>query len=112
MIVGEPVVVSRREQVGVNGHNQPVYEWVAETVDDVLVSPGARTDIPDTARPDGVVVAWTLHFPKGYAASLANARVSVRGGAAGDVVGDPQHYTEANTPTRWSLPVEVTRADG
>lgn len=112
MITGESVVVERPEKVGTNAHNKPVYEWVSQTVENVLVAPGPRNDIPDTARPEGVVVAWNLHFPKGFSASLAGTRVRVRGGAPCMVIGDPQPYTEANTPTDWWMPVEVSRADG
>lgn len=111
-MIGETVVVERHQVTGVDAHGNPTYEWVAESVDDVLVAPGPRTDLPVVDHPDGYVVVWNLHFPKGYPATLGNARVSVRGGEPLMVVGDPQHYTEANTPTRWSMPVEVWRADG
>lgn len=112
MIVGETVTVERYVESGRDAHNQPIYDWVSESVDDVLVAPGPLADIPDTARPVGTVVAWSLHFPKGYPATLRGARVIVRGGAPCPVVGDPQPYTLENTPTRWAMPVEVERADG
>ena len=111
-MIGEAVIVERHVQTGVNGHRQPIYEWVSETVDDVLVAPGPRADIPDTARPEGVVVAWTLHFPKTLLGSLEGARVRVRGGEPCAVIGDPQPYTMENTPTRWNRPVEVKTAKG
>lgn len=112
MITGETVTVERSEIVGRNAHNQPIREWVAQPVDNVLVSPGPRSDIPDTARPDGVVVAWTLHFPKTFVGDLRGARIAVRGGTPCRVIGDPQPYTLENTPTSWWMPVEVERADG
>lgn len=112
MIKGETVVVERREQVGVNAHREPVYEWVSETVHDVLVAPGPRNDIPDGSRPEGVTIAWSLHFPKTFTRSLDGARISVRGQTPCKVVGDPQPYTLANTPTRWWMPIELTRANG
>ena len=111
-MIGEQVVVSRRVQVGTDDLFEPVYEWQDETVDDVLVAPGPLADASDPQRPDGVRVVWQLHFPKGYPATLRGARVSVRGGAPLDVAGDPQPYTEANTPTRWSMPCELWRFDG
>lgn len=111
-MIGEQVVVERRVETGRDAHNQPIYAFVSETVDDVLVAPGPRTDIPDTDRPEGTVVAWNLHFPKTFTGSLRGARVRVRGGAPCPVIGDPQPYTLENTPTRWHLPVEVARADG
>lgn len=111
-MIGESVVVERHVEVGRNAHNQPIYDWVPETVSDVLVAPGPRADIADAMRPEGTVVAWNLHFPKTYTGSLRGARVRVRGGAPCPVVGDPQPYTLENTPTKWHLPVEVSRADG
>lgn len=111
-MIGEVVVVERHVETGRDAHNQPIFDWVSESVDAVLVAPGPRADIPDTSRPEGVTVAWNLHFPKGYPATLRGARVKVRGGDPLDVIGDPQHYTLENTPTRWSMPVEVARADG
>ncbi len=111
-MIGETVVVHRREQVGTNAHNQPVYEWSETSVEDVLVAPGPRDDIPDVVRPDGTTVAWTLHFPKTFNDPLRGARISVRGQDPAPVIGDPQPYTLQNTPTRWWMPVEVERTDG
>lgn len=112
-MIGETVVVERHTPSGAtDSHGNPIYVWSLETVEDVLVAPGPRNDLTDAERPEGVRVVWNLHFPKGYPATLAGARVSVRGGQSLSVVGDPQHYTEANTPTRWSMPVEVWRVDG
>lgn len=84
-----------------------------ETVDDVLVAPGAAADM-EAARPDGVVVALTLHFPKGYTSSLRGCKVVVGAPYSGTyrVIGDPQPYMDENTPTRWNRPVEVEAADG
>lgn len=112
MIVGEKVTVERHVKTGEDRFGEPEYDWVTETVENVLVAPGPRADLTDAERPEGVRVVWNLHFPKGYPATLKGARISVRGGDLLDVVGDPQHYTEENTPTPWSMPVEVWRADG
>ena len=112
MIRGESVVVERRQEVGRDPGNAPIYEWVAEPVNDVLVAPGPRNDMVESNRPDGVEVRFNLHFPKGYPATLRGARVRVRGGEPLAVIGDPQHYSVANTPGRWSMPVEVGRVDG
>lgn len=112
MIHGESVIVERRQEVGRDPGNNPIFEWVAEPVNDVLVAPGPRADVEESNRPDGVEVRFNLHFPKGYPATLRGARISVRGLPPFDVIGDPQHFTEANTPGRWSMPVEIGRTDG
>ena len=112
MISGETVTVERRVAAGTDPSNAPIYTWKSETVDDVLVGPGPRADVEESNRPHGVEVRFNLHFPKGYPATLRGARISVRGQAALDVIGDPQHYSEPNTPGRWSMPVEIGRVDG
>ena len=85
----------------------------AEPVADVLVSPGATEGL-EASRPEGVAVAFTLHFPKPYAASLRGCTVSLPEPWAGEyrVIGDPRPYQAANTPTRWWLTAEVEAADG
>lgn len=111
-MIGETVTVERFITSGSNAHNQGTGTWTPETVDDVLVAPGPRTDIPDVERPAGTIVAYTLHFPKTFTGVLRGARVTVRGEPGFEVIGDPRPYTGENTPTRWHMPVEVKRADG
>lgn len=108
---GETVVVVRRERTGTGPGNTPIYGDVETTVHDVLVAPGPRQDVVESNRPDGVEVAFNLHFPKTFSGSLRGAQVVVRGEPF-DVIGDPRPYTLANTPTRWWMPVEVERVDG
>lgn len=77
---------------------------------DVLVCPGASSDL-GASRPNGIEVAYTLHFPKSWGKPLRGCSVIVRGETYA-VVGDPKPYTAANTPGEWNMPVEVTRTDG
>lgn len=112
MIFGETVVVERETETGRDAGNNPITEWVPETVTNVLVAPGPRSDVVGQIRPEGVEIRWNLHFPKGYPATLRGARISVRGGSPLMVVGDPQHYAEELTPGDWSMPVEIGRVDG
>lgn len=109
---GEAVVVETKIRTGTAPGNSPIFEWVPETVTDVLVSPGPRDDVTDAHRPDGTKVAWTLHFPKTFNKSLRGARIIVRGEAPRSVVGDPKPFSAANTPTRWHMPVELEGTDG
>lgn len=84
-----------------------------ERVDGVLVSPGATDDM-EASRPEGVEVAFTLHFPKTYSKSLkgCSVRLPAPWGGTYRVVGDPRPYMAANTPTRWHMPVEVEASHG
>lgn len=109
LIPTETVTVLRpsvgRDDLGEITEGEPTREKVR-----CVVCPGATSDM-DATRPEGVTVAYTLHFPKTYAGSLRGCSVEVRG-TRYDVVGDPQRTTDAATPGPWNLTVEVTRADG
>ena len=83
-----------------------------EDIENVLVQPGATDDLPASTRPDGVTVAYTLHFPKGMeSVDFRGCRIEVRGDWM-EVVGDPTYYAPENTPGAWNYPVEVKRCDG
>lgn len=109
---GETVVVVRQVEGGADAHGNPITTTTEETVHDVLVAPGPRADLDDNHRPEGTVVAWNLHWPKTFTGSLLGASVKVRGGAPCPIIGDPQPFTNANTPTRWNRPSEAERVDG
>ena len=81
-----------------------------ETVDGVLVTPGATADL-DAGRPDGASVALTVHFPRGYSKPLKGCAIE-HGGELYRVIGDPQPYMDAGVPGPWTMPVEVERVDG
>lgn len=98
-----PTVV--RDDLGEPVFGEPTREDV-----DCVVCPGATADM-DATRPEGVTVAYTLHFPKTYAGGLRGCSVEVRG-TRYDVVGDPQRTTDAATPGPFNMAAEVTRADG
>ena len=84
-----------------------------ETVDNVLIAPATTADM-EAARPEGVTVAYTLHFPKTYNGTLEGCMITLPAPWSGDytVVGDPRPYMDANTPTDWHLQVQVERAHG
>lgn len=110
MLPGEEVVVLRpsvtRDDLGEPTFGEPVREAVSP----VLVQPGATADMA-AERPNGDSVAYTLHFPKTYRASLRGCSVEVRGEVF-DVVGDPMPWPEELTPGPLNRTVEVRRADG
>lgn len=110
VLIGESVIVQRPQEVGRNSRHEPKIQWQDETVDDVLVTPGPRDDIDDSARPAGVRVMWSLMWPKTFTGSLAGCRVIVRGSEPLKIIGDPQPF--ASAPTRWNRPSEAGRIDG
>ena len=113
MISGTTVTVYSPYQTGTDRFNNIVYGMTGADVSDVLVSPGS-TELLEAARPEGVSVAYTLHFPKTYTQPLEGCEVElpVPWGGRYRVIGDPKPYMDANTPTRWNRPVEIEAAHG
>lgn len=112
-MLGVSVTVKSPTQGQPDRFGNATYAYTSKTVDDVLVAPGATSDL-EASRPEGVTVAYTLHFPKTFTGSLEGCIVTLPAPWAGDyrVVGDPHPYIDANTPTRWHIPVEVEAAHG
>lgn len=112
-MLGVQVTVKSPVQGQPDRFGNATYTYTSSTVDDVLVAPGATSDL-EASRPEGVTVAYTLHFPKTFTGSLEGCIVTLPAPWAGDyrVIGDPKPYIDANTPTRWHTPVEVEAAHG
>lgn len=108
---GEIVIVERRTKIGVDDLNDPIYETTSTEVSNVLVCPGSTSNVIESIRPDGVEVAYTLHFPKTFSGSLRGCRISVRDEWY-SVIGDPKPYMLENCPTEWCMPVEVGVVNG
>lgn len=109
LIPTEAVTVIR-PTAGRDDLGEPVETGTSREAVRCVVCPGATSDM-DATRPEGVAVAYTLHFPKTYSGSLRGCSVEVRGETY-DVVGDPQRTTEAATPGPFNMAAEVTHADG
>ena len=110
LIAGETVTV-RTPTIGYDEHMEEVVTWDEATVQNVVVTPGATSDVLDSTRPDGTRVAFTLGFPKTFTAPLRGCRCVVRGIECA-VIGDPQPYTAENVPGAWNYTCEVARVDG
>lgn len=104
------VTVIRRQKVGTDPFNAPIYENIREDVNGVLVTPGATSDL-DASRPEGVRVVYTIHFPKGYGKTLKGCLVQYLGDTY-RIIGDPQPYMDDGTPGPWDMAAEVERVDG
>lgn len=110
LIAGEAVTV-RTPSVSYDEHMEEVVTWEEEDVENVLVTPGATSDVADGTRPGGTRTAFTLGFPKTFTAPLRGCRVAVRGIECA-VVGDPQPLAAGNVPGAWNYTAEVERVDG
>lgn len=97
--------------VGHDDFGDEIWGTDERDVDNVLVGTGPRADLSDANRPEGVRVVFNLHFPKTFTGSLRSGEIRVRGDWYA-VIGDPQAYTDANTPGAWNMPVEVETIKG
>lgn len=114
MITGTSVQVVQPVVIGTDRFgNEVKTPGAPTTVNNVLVVPGATSDL-DASRPEGVSVAYSLHFPKTWTGDLEGADVVLPEPWEGTyhVVGKPGQYMDANTPTKWHTPVEVEVAHG
>ncbi|MGP5012729.1 hypothetical protein ACTXJU_03550 [Glutamicibacter ardleyensis] len=109
---GETVTVIREVRVGTLPGNTPDYERLETVVENVLIDPSPGSDVTETHRPDGTRLEYRLHFPKTFTGTLRGAEVIVRGGNPLFVEGDPQPYTNENTPGPWNRPVDVFTVKG
>ena len=110
LIAGESVTV-RTPNVDYDEHMEEVVTWDEAAVANVVVTPGATSDVLEGTRPNGTRVDFTLGFPKSFTAPLRGCRVLVRGIECA-VVGDPQPHTPENVPGAWNYTAEVERVDG
>lgn len=111
MISGRTVTVLTPTSSTTDRFGEPVPGTPTEQiVDNVLIVPGSSRNL-DATRPDGVTVAFTLHFPKTYSGDLRGCSVVLDGEYAGEyqVVGMAYSYQKENCPPGlpWYMEVEV-----
>ena len=114
MIKGVPVTVYQPVYGSDDrlGNKSVTYDG-GTTVNNVLVAPNTTADM-EAARPEGVTVAYTLHFPKTYTASLEGCKIALPSPWCDTyrVIGNPMPYIDADTPTPWNRQVEIEHAHG
>lgn len=114
-MLSETIKVWRKEQSSIDCMGEPVYIWNSEDVEDCIVRPLAGENLTDSTRPDGVVVTYSVAFPKTYDKrnNLRGCKVTFRGmeeTQALYVAGSPDITYPC--PTAWDTIAEVGRIDG
>ena len=101
---------------GLNPFGEPITAPKYIDIENVLVAPGKTSELNDTNRPEGVVVAYTLHIPKDSVQNLTGCIAYVPNGFGGidqcEVIGSPRPTMQELTPGDWCMPVEVKLVDG
>ena len=88
-----------------------MFEYTTTTVGNVLWHEASTDEMDESNRMFGVTCDLSLDFPKSYTASLEGCTVTVNGDEY-RILGDPQGYMPANTPTPWNRRAMAVRADG
>lgn len=106
---GETVEVVRHT-VSRDAYGRQVDSETSETAANVIVTPiNLNTNTADVPKlPDSVEIQ--AMFPKSFTGSLENATIRRSDGTMWDVVGSPQEWPAAVTPTQWNRHVWLSRA--
>ena len=91
--------------------NEAVEYADAVVVPGCLWAPGTPADV-GADRPEGVRVAATAHFPRGWDGYLRGALVSLDGTTWLRVVGEPMAYPAGAVPGPWRTYVLLGATDG
>lgn len=105
---GISVILYDKVQTGVDAFNRPVYEDVAETVENVLIGEPTAQDILDTLNLTGKYLAYTLAIPKGDTHTWTDRKVEFFGEVF-RTFGEPTQGIEALIPLSWNKKVKVER---
>lgn len=106
---GEDVIVRTYEETGRDPYGASIKKPKEETIENVLVAPGPREDLGED-RPEGVMVRYTLYFPKTFSgSSLEGAEICVRGEWLA-AIGHPDRFSPC--PTSWDMVCEVGGSHG
>ncbi|MDY5151341.1 hypothetical protein R6G85_02415 [Actinotignum urinale] len=108
---GEQVEIITYAQVGEDDFKTPIYVEKSIVVENVLVAPAYTGDLTGGQRIEGDKTRLELHFPKTFTTNLRGATAKIRGSLY-KIIGDPQPYIPANTPTCWGRKAEAVRVDG
>ncbi len=105
-IKGIQVIYHKKIQTGVDGFNRPVYGFVPEVVDNVLVAPSSTEDITTSQELHGKKAVYTLAIPKGDTHDWTNCEVEFFG-RTWRTFGFPTEGIEENIPLEWNKKVMV-----
>lgn len=108
MIKGIPIVLKKKIQVSEDGFRRPIYEYVDEIVENVLVSPTTASDVLSSVDLTGKKAVYTLAIPKGDTHDWENQLVEFFG-QTWRTFGIPLEGIESNIPLDWNKKVTVER---
>ena len=108
MIKGITVTLILKIQSGTDAFNRPIYEYIEEDVENVLVAPASSDDILSSQDLTGKKAVYTLAIPKGDTHNWIDATVRFFG-QEWHTFGYPLEGIEANIPLNWNKKVMVEK---
>lgn len=108
MIKGITVTLHQKTQTGVDGFNQPIYQYEDIEVDNVLVAPASTDDIVNATNLYGKKVTYILGIPKGDTHDWEDQEISFWGERYHSF-GFATEGIEENIPLSWNKKVMVER---
>ena len=103
---GITIVLYKKEQIGVDAFNRPIYEKKREEIADVLIAPAQEQEILDTLNLTGRKAVYTLAIPKGETHEWENSEVEFFG-RRWKTIGMPIQGLDHLIPLRWNKKVRV-----
>lgn len=108
MIRGISVELKIEKQIGIDGFQRPLYEYVSEIVENVLIAPSASDDLLTTTDLTGKKAVYTLAIPKEDDHDWTDCIVCFFG-EEWHTIGYPLEGIEDNIPLDWNKKVMVER---
>ena len=105
-MTGESVILYNKTLVGTDTFNRPIYEDVAETVENVLIGAPSSEDVLNEMNLSGKRIAYTLAIPKGDAHEWNGVTVEFWGKKF-RAIGDATRGIEHLIPLAWNKKVNV-----
>ncbi len=105
---GITVILCTKKQIGVDGFQQPVYKFIEEPVENVLVAPAGSTEILDTMNLTGKRIVYNLAIPKNDTHIWENQIVKFFD-ETWHVVAIPERGIGELIPGPWNQKVQVER---
>ena len=107
-IKGIPIIIKKKVQIGTDGFNHPIYNYVDETVENVLVAPSSSDDVVSAQDLYGKRAVYTLAIPKRDNHNWNDTIVEFFG-KQWKTFGFPLDGIEENIPLDWNKKVMVER---
>ena len=108
MINGIAVTLYQHTQTGTDGFNNPIYQDIPVTVENVLVYPTEDNDIVDALQLYGKKAVYELCIPKSDTHTWEDCRVDFFGESF-RVFGAGKEYIDSNVPLEWNKKYKVER---